>query len=305
MKTTKHSASWKLVAAIGVASTLMLTACSGTATSAKSSYKPGSSAAASAALPAQYKKAGVIRVASDIPFPPMEMFGTGQKLTGFDYDLGQALGKQLGVRLEFQTQSFDSIIPSLQSGRHDIIMSGMNDTKEREKTVDYVDYFHAGFSILVARGNPDKITTVLDLCGKNVAVQTATTQAQILQSYNSQCASHGGPIKISQLPLETDAQTAVRSGKAVADVVDSEVAAYSAQTAGGGTIFEVVRDPANPNGYEPVYTGIGVLKKDSALTKALRLALAGVIADGEYAQILKKYDLSDFGVTSARIDQGS
>ena len=58
----------------------------------------------------------------------MEMFDENQKLTGLDYDLAQALGAKLGVRLELQTQAFDSIIPSLQSGKHDVIMSGMNDT---------------------------------------------------------------------------------------------------------------------------------------------------------------------------------
>ncbi len=85
--------------------------------------------AVAALLPERFKSAGVIKVASDIPYPPMEMFDENQNLTGFDYDLAQALGAQLGVKIELQTQAFDSIIPSLQSGKHDVIMSGMNDTQ--------------------------------------------------------------------------------------------------------------------------------------------------------------------------------
>jgi ABC-type amino acid transport substrate-binding protein len=301
--------SWFITASIGVAAALALSACSaaGTApTSAPAVSKANVDAAAAAALPAKYKKSGIIRVASDIPFPPMEMFDADQKLTGFDYDLAQALGAKLGVTMELQTQAFDSIIPSLQSGRHDVIMSGMNDTVERQKTLDFVDYFHAGFSILVLKGNPDKITTVLDLCGKDVAVQKATVQADILRGYDAQCTASGaGPMKLSELPIETDVQTAVRAGKAVADVVDSAVAAYAAQTAGGGTMFEVVRDAKNPAGYNPVYTGIGVLKKDAELSKALNLALASVIKDGSYAKILAKYGMSDYGVDAAGINLGS
>lgn len=306
-KRTGHT--WLLTASIGIAATLVLSACSSAGTASPSAKAPSAAnvdKAAAAALPAKYREAGLIKVASDIPFPPMEMFDENQKLTGFDYDLAQAIGGKLGVTLELQTQAFDSIIPSLQSGKHDVIMSGMNDTPERQKTVDFVDYFHAGFSILVPAGNPGKITTVLDLCGQDVAVQKATVQAEILHGYDDKCTAAGsGPMKISELPLETDVQTAVRAGKAVADVVDSAVASYAAQTAGDGKLFEVVRDPANPAGYNPVYTGIGVLQKDSALSKALLLALQSVVADGSYAEILKKYNMSDYAVDAAGINLGS
>ena len=301
--------SWLMVASIGIAATVALSACA-TADAEPSTGKTPSAAdvdaAAAAALPAKYKDAGIIKVASDIPFPPMEMFDENQNLTGFDYDLAQAIGAKLGVTMELQTQAFDSIIPSLQSGKHDVIMSGMNDTPERQVTIDFVDYLHAGFSILVPAGNPDKIMTVLDLCGQQVAVQKATVQAEILRGYDAQCTEAGpGPMKLSELPLETDVQTAVRAGKAVADVVDSAVAAYAAQTAGDGEFFEVVRDPANPAGYDPVYTGIGVLKKDKELSAALLLALESVIADGSYAEILSTYDMSDYAVDAAGINLGS
>ena len=309
MGTTERRTPWQIAASIGIVATLTLSACSGggNTTSTAPAPKAGASdATAVAALPAKYKTAGVIKVASDIPFPPMEMFDSNQNLTGFDYDLAQAIGAKLGVRMELQTQAFDSIIPSLQSGKHDIIMSGMNDTAERQKTLDFVDYFHAGFSILVLAGNPNKITTVLDLCGRNVAVQKATVQADILHGYDAKCTAKGsGPMKIAELPLETDVQTAVRSGRAIADVVDSAVASYAAQTAGDGKMFAVIRDSANPAGYNPVFTGIGVLKKDSQLSKALLLALKSVVADGGYQKILKKYTLTDYAVDKAGINLGS
>jgi ABC-type amino acid transport substrate-binding protein len=305
----RRGPSWLMVASMGIAATLALSACSAADAAAPAADAPSAAdvdKTAAAALPAKYKDAGVIKVASDIPFPPMEMFDENQKLTGFDYDLAQAIGAKLGVTMELQTQAFDSIIPSLQSGKHDVIMSGMNDTPERQKTIDFVDYFYAGFSILVPAGNPEKVTTVLDLCGQNVAVQKATVQAEILHGYDEQCTAAGpGPMKIAELPLETDVQTAVRSGKAIADVVDSAVASYAAQTAGGGTMFEVVRDAANPAGYNPVYTGIGVLKKDAELSKALLLALQAVVADGSYEKILAKYDMSDYAVDAAGINLGS
>ncbi|MBO1266652.1 ABC transporter substrate-binding protein [Arthrobacter cavernae] len=287
---------------------LGLSACGGTATSAQPE-KPASTTSAdpavAAAVPERFKKAGVIKVASDIPYPPLEMFDENQNLTGLDVDLAAALGAKLGVKLELQKQAFDSIIPSLQSGKNDIIMSGMNDTPERQETLNFVDYLHAGFSILVREGNPENITTVLDLCGKTVAVQKATVQGDILRSYEQQCKDKGSaPVNITELPMETDVQTAVRSGKASADVVDSAVAAYAAKTAGDGKTFDIVRDPANPAGYKPVYTGIGVLKKDSELSQALLLAMESIIADGSYDKILKKYELSDYTVKKTGLNLG-
>lgn len=300
-------APWVAFASLAVTVALALSGCAGSAPVASEDGPVAADIdqAAAAALPDRYKEAGVINVASDIPFPPMEMFDENQNLTGFDYDLAQAIGAKLGVRMELKTQAFDSIIPSLQSGKHDIIMSGMNDTPERQVTLDFVDYLHAGFSILVLAGNPEGITGVLDLCGQNVAVQKATVQAEILHGYDAQCTEAGSsPMKIQELPLETDVQTAVRSGKAIADVVDSAVAAYAAQTAGDGTMFEVVRDADNPAGYNPVYTGIGVLKKDAELSNALLIALEAVVADGTYDEILKKYAMSDFTVGEAGINLG-
>lgn len=168
---------------MGAATALVLSGCSGggsgsaTSTDASSSTSVHVDAAAAALLPAKYKESGGINVAADMPNPPMEMLDENQNPTGFDYDLAQALGGKLGVKFTFVQQTFDTAVPSLQAGKHDIIMAGMNDTVEREKVLDFVDYFHAGFVIVVQKGNPEKITRILDLCGKNVAVQKATVQA--------------------------------------------------------------------------------------------------------------------------------
>jgi polar amino acid transport system substrate-binding protein len=289
---------------------LALSACSsnssagGTGSPSAKAPTVAKDAQSAALLPARFKDG--INVASDIPFAPMEMFDANQKITGFDYDLGQALGAKLGVPLKFETQAFDSIIPSLQSGKHQIIMSGMNDTPARQKTLDFVDYFHGGMAILVKKGNPDGITTVLDLCGKTVAVEKATVQGEEMKSEATRCTAAGkSPISVSELPSEGDAQLAVRAGKATADVLDAAVAEYNAKTAGDGSLFEIVHDAVNPTGYSPVYTGIGLLKKDNDLAKALQSALKSLIDDGTYKQLLATYNLSSYGVESATMNHGS
>jgi polar amino acid transport system substrate-binding protein len=297
------------VLAVGT-SGLLLSACGGAATVTKTQEQPAASGpvaakddTAAAKLPERFK--GGIIVASGV-YPPMSWLNDQGQFTGFDYDLGQALGAKLGVPFTFEEQAFDSIIPSLQSGKHHIIINGMNDTVERQKVLDFVDYFHGGMAILVKKGNPDSITTVLDLCGKTVAVAKATVQADLMKTESENCTKAGkSPITISQLPTENDAMVAVRAGKAVADVLDAAPAEYNAATAGGGAQFEVVHDPANPTGYAPVYTGIGVLKKDHDLTLALQAALESLLADGTYTKLLAKYSLGSYAVDNVQLNGGS
>jgi polar amino acid transport system substrate-binding protein len=299
------------LAAMATASVLMVAGCASTteATPTASATTDAMSipmvevdAAAAALLPDSYKTAG-INVASDIPYAPMEMFDENNKPTGFDYDLSQSIAQKLGVTVSFNKQAWDSIIPSLQAGNHDIIMSGMNDTVERQATLDYVDYFKGGFAIVVAKGNPNKVATLLDLCGQPVTIQKATVQGDMLKALTPQCVAAGKKaVVINEYPSDPEALNALRAGKGIADVMDAPIAAYAAQTAGKGQYFELITDAANPNGYEPVYTGIGILKANKELTSALQAAVQSLINDGTYGKILAKWNLASFGVTEATIN---
>ncbi len=300
------------VAAMATSAVLIMAGCASTpastpsasATTAAPAALPtvAKDATAAALLPAKYQTAG-INAASDIPYAPMEMFDSSNMPTGFDYDLSQSIGQKLGVTVSFNKQAFDTIIPSLQAGNHDIIMSSMNDTVDRQKTVDFVDYFKGGFSIVVAKGNPQGIKTLLDLCGQPVTIQKATVQGDMLKALTPQCKAAGkGPVVINEYPADPDALSALRAGKGVADVMDSPVAAYNAQTAGNGQYFDLITDAANPNGYETVFTGIGVLKANTGLTKAIQAAVQSLMDDGTYGKILAKWNLTSFGITTASIN---
>lgn len=299
------------VAAMVAASALLVAGCSSTTTATPTMSANTDEAAiptvsvdsaAAALLPEKYKTAG-INVASDIPYAPMEMFDDENMPTGFDYDLSQSIAQKLGVEISFNKQAWDSIIPSLQAGNHDIIMSGMNDTVERQKTLDYVDYFKGGFAIVVAKGNPNGVKTLMDLCGQPVTIQKATVQGDMLKALTPQCEKAGKKaVIINEYPSDPEALNALRAGKGIADVMDAPIAAYAAQTSGKGQYFELITDAANPNGYEPVYTGIGVLKANKELTAALQAAVQSLIADGTYGKILAKWNLSSFGVTEATIN---
>lgn len=291
------------ITSVLAASALLLAACAtATPTPTNTSANSAVDTAAAKLLPAKYKTAG-INVASDIPYAPMEMFDAKNNPIGFDVDLANAIGAKLGVNILFQKQAFDTIIPSLQAGKHDVAMSSMSDTTDRQKVLDFVDYFNGGASILVAKGNPNGIKAIGDLCGKPVAAENATWEVDLLKSTSDDCVKAGkAAVQILGLPGDTDAQNAVRSGKAVAYLADSQLAAYTVKIAGDGKYFDLVIDPASPFGYESGLIGVGVLKANTGLTAAIQAAIQSLMDDGTYDALLKKWNLESFKVDSASVN---
>jgi polar amino acid transport system substrate-binding protein len=259
-----------------------------------------------ALLPSAITSAGLVRVATDIPYPPFEMYtapGSGQP-TGFDYDLSQALGAKLGIPFKFEQIVFDSIIPALQAGKADIVMAAMVDNTTREKVLDFVDYAKVTSVMVVAKGNPAHITSLDSLAGKTAAAQTGTIQAGMLQTLKSQLAAAGKPaLTVLTFPKDSDALLAVKSGKAVCDLVQLPTAVSDVKAQPGS--FEIAVDPANPNGYNPSTLGIGMVKANTQLRDAIAKALQALINEGAYTKLLDKYGLTKAAVTKVEINLGT
>lgn len=294
----------KLVSSIALAgiSALLLAGCATTSTTGAAKNNEGVDAKAAAALPAQYKDKP-LNAGSEIPYAPMEFYDKNQKPVGFEVDLLNAIATKLGTTVEFHEQAFDTIIASLQSGKHDLAVSSMSDTVDRQKVLDFVDYFQGGASLIVQAGNPKNVTGLAGLCGSTVTTEAASWEVDVLASASKACTDAGKKaITTLALPSDVAAQNAVRAGKAVAYLSDSQAAAYTAKVAGGGKYFELVVDPENPNGYESGLIGVGILKSNKDLTKAIQLAVASLIKDGTYLDLLKKWNLESFAVTEATVN---
>ena len=242
---------------------------------------------------------GPIVVGSDIAYPPVEFYEEGtQNATGLDVDLCNAIAEEMGRDgCEFRNVTFDGLIPALNAGRFEIIMSAMSDTPERQEQIDFVDYFNVGTSILVAKGNPEGIESLDDLCGKTIGLQRGTTQEEVANEQKSKCQANGGDLEVLTFDTDVDAQQALRAGRSVADMNDFPVAAYVAEQSGGE--FEVVGDQIDAGPY-----GIGVRKEDTELRDAIQDALEAIIEDGTYDEILEKWNVSQGALKTAAINGG-
>src|SRR5919197_164608 len=288
--------SW-LLPMLAVVLALLLAACGGSTGGAGGGAAGGGSGQQSLAdkLPDRIKASKPKRGGSDLPCPPVEFFKKGtQQVQGIDFDLADAMGKKLGVKFTFQNGTFDGLIPALKSKRFDVIMSAMSDTAKRQKDVDFVDYFIVGTSILVKKGNPNDIQKLADFCGKTVALQRGTTQQAVAEDQQKKCGAN--KINILLFNTDTEAVLQVKNGRAVADMNDFPVAAYTAQQ---DPSFEVVGEQIEAGPY-----GIAVRKDDTQLRDALQAAMQAIIDDGTYKQVLDKWQVAKGAVTKAQVNSG-
>ena len=147
----------------------------------------GVDSALAAKLPEKIKSAGKIIVATDASYAPNEFYkDDGTTLQGMDIDMAKAIGKVLGVEVEVENASFDTIIPSLGT-RYDIGMSSFTDSLEREQVVDMVTYFQAGTSFLVQTGKNSDLSSLDALCGHSVGVEKGTTQLDDATAQSTTC----------------------------------------------------------------------------------------------------------------------
>ncbi|MFI5532733.1 ABC transporter substrate-binding protein [Kitasatospora sp. NPDC051853] len=261
-------------------------------------------------LPDAVRTAGVLRVGSDLNYAPVEFKDPNGQAVGLDPEIAEAIGRQLGLKVQFVDTPFDKLVPGLHAKQYDVVMSALSDNRQRREGtddngtqvnpgVDFVDYFIAGTSILVKKGNPKSIATLDDLCGHTVALQRGTTQDAIVARQTAACDKRGKALTVKLFETDDQALAEVKAGRAVADLNDFPVAAYVAQQQDGGKTFEVASAQLQPGPY-----GIALPKESTALRDALAKALDRVIRSGEYDKILAKWNVSAGAAQNAVVNGG-
>lgn len=291
-----------LIPTVAAAAALLLTGCvdnttgGGEPTTDSSAPTIAVDEAAAALLPAEIADSGTLVVGTDAAYPPNEYKDADGNPIGWDVDLVDALGAKLGLEIEYEIASFDKIIPSITGGTMDMGMSSFTDNAERQKQVDFVDYYEAGILWAAPAGktvDPD------DACGLKVAVQATTYEhTDELPAKSQACTDAGKPaIEITPFDTQDAAANAVVLGQADAMSADSPVTGYAiAQTDGkleaAGDVFD-----SAPYGF-PVAKG-------SELAAAVQAAMQSLIDDGTYGDILAEWGVESGAVDTIEINAGS
>jgi polar amino acid transport system substrate-binding protein len=254
--------------------------------------------AVAALLPADVRRSGTLRVGSSIGFPPGAYYPNGpdKAPAGQDIDLADAVAKVLGVRLQRQDASFETILPALGSGKYDVGTGNFGVTTERLRTIDFVTYVNDGQGFAVKKGSTalKKVTDLTQLCGLTVGTGAGTTFETTLTAHKGVCAKAGKkPYDVKVYSENAATLTALQQGRI--DVIMSTINGlrYQASQPAAQTTFL--------GEYHRLDVGFA-FKKGSPLTKAFQAAVNELIKDGTYARILKKWGTSASAIETSRIN---
>jgi polar amino acid transport system substrate-binding protein len=257
-------------------------------------------AVTAAELPDRIKKAGKIVIATQPNYPPIAYKDPAtNQLTGFDIDLGEAIAKELGVKVEWQETAFAQMISSLQTARVDIALAGMSDLPARREVVDFVDYMKTGPQFFTTTARASELKTLDDLCGKKVGASRSTNwPGQMEELSKSLCTGKGRPaMTVVGTEGSVDARTQLKSGRLDAAVQGSETLPYF-QKQEPNTIV-LIGAPISEG-----LSGIPVLKTETQLRDAVKEALDRLQARGIYDLILAKYGLQSSKLAPISVNQG-
>lgn len=224
------------------------------------------------------KASGKLIVGAEVGFAPFEFYFEDENgeeyAAGFEMDLAREIASVLGVELEIADQAFTGLIPTLQAGDVDMLISGLSATEERREAVDFSDLYYTGvLRIVVREEDAEKYKTEADVKGKVLGAQMGSIQQTALETQFTD-SEHLLLPKVPTLLME------LKNGN-VDGVVCTQVVAesyMSLEEYAGLTFSEI---PVNTQS-----SGVGVaMKKDSENESLMALVndvIARVTTDGTF-----------------------
>lgn len=245
---------------------------------------------AAAALPADVRAGGVLKVATSLQWPPFDYLKDG-KPEGIDIRLIKLLAEKLGLQAQFNDLKFPAIVPGVATGRFDIGVDQIGVTAARLQVVDLVPYFDSAYGLMIRKGAP--ALDINNLCGKSLVITQGSAQVDMAKHLSAQCVAAGhAPIALIYFPDSAVTYLALANGRGDGFLTARAAGVYIAQSSdklamASGTLAGNLS-----------MAGIVVRKGNAALEKALTLAMESAMDDGSYAKIM-----ADFGVPEGAISK--
>lgn len=211
-------------------------------------------------------------------YPPFEFKDKQGNIVGFDIDLAKAIARKLGKELKIMDMDFEAEILSLKQGKIDLIMSGMNITKERLKEIHMVPYFGDStnsFSLLFWEKIPEDIHSLNDIISGSfsLSVHSGSISHLFLNNYSD--------IQIKSFEDVLMPLMDVKYGKSRAALVENEIAEYLKDK---HSEIQVLKIPV-PKEHAILGFGIGIKKENKALFEQVSSIIQELKNSGELQKL--------------------
>ncbi|HBR1487132.1 TPA: ABC transporter substrate-binding protein [Klebsiella quasipneumoniae subsp. similipneumoniae] len=229
---------------------------------------------------------GVFKVGMEVTYPPFESYDSNNNIVGLDPEFATLIAEHLQAKPQLIDTKFTSLILGIGK-KYDAVISGMYVTPERQKQADAIPYALSGASIIALKGGAVQPKTEDELCGVKVGLQAGTTWVTSLKKHSDEwCLKNGKPaITIQEFPTAPEASQALLSKNIGAQLEIAPAAQIIVDKSRGRLGISSTRL------VYPLPLGIYVAKGNTELAEAIKATLATLKANGQYAALIKKYNL--------------
>lgn len=216
------------------------------------------------------KKKIVVGLSPD--FAPFEFKDKQGNIIGMDAEIIKAVAKDIGVDYEIKSMDFNGLIPALQAGKLDIVVSGMNPTPEREKNILFSDgYYDSASQLVVKKGEADKYKAEKDVEGKTLAVQKASVQETQSKTLKAK--------EVKSLGKVTDCVLTLQGGKVDAVLLDKPVAMLTVKANADLELTDLVMKDTSTKAF-----AVAMKKGETDLQSSINKTIAKLKSEGKLDQ---------------------
>ncbi|MDR9792424.1 cystine transport system substrate-binding protein [Aeribacillus composti] len=227
----------------------------------------------------EIKDKGEITVGIMGTYAPYNFMNENKEYDGFDVDIAKELAKRLGVKANFVAQEFSGLIPGLQKGKFDILVSQVTITDERKKQIDFTEPYITNKVKVIVREDNNDIKSVNDFKGKTIGVGLGTNDEAYLRN---ELLPKVGDFKINTYDDVITTLKDLDAGRI--DATINNVYALKPVIEENGYKIKAVGDPIKED-----QAGVAVKKGNKELVNALNKALKEMKEDGTYKEIYVKW----------------
>ncbi|MBX4336271.1 transporter substrate-binding domain-containing protein [Bartonella raoultii] len=224
--------------------------------------------------------AQTLKIATEGSYPPFSYIDSNNELQGFDVDISHALCEKMNIKCSITTQDFEGMIPGLLAKKYDSIIASVALTQERLQKIDFTDpYYSTALAIIVTKGSTIKEISAKAFKGKNLGVQSNTTQAAYAEDHY---AFQGVNVKL--YPSTVEVNRDLLNHRLDMVILDKLHALTWLKNEGKYCckLLGTLKDTHFP-------IAIALRKNDDDLKDKFNKAIKEIRVDGTYEKIMRKY----------------
>lgn len=225
---------------------------------------------------AQIKEEGKITIGLEGDWQPFSYHDKNDKLMGVDVEVAKNIAKKLGVKADIVEGPWDGLLTGLSTGTYDLVINGVDVTKEREKKYDFSTPYAYDHTVLVVKNDNTDITSFEDLKGKTTANSIGSTYMELGEDYGATVKGVDDLTKCMDLVKNGGVDATINAATSINDYLNTTK----------DESFKIVDESKEATPY-----AIPMVKGDdnASLKKAVNKALKELREDGTLSKISIKY----------------